>query len=376
MRAHVEPASLAHIGRPHQVDKTPRADGAARSPGQHPAHRKPAHFGLSLKAFHAASEDRAKHWPTTMLGSSTHDTKRSEDARARLAVLSELASTWRLWLRRWSTLNRSHRTGEMPSRADEYHFYQAVIAVWPAEPERLKAYMLKSAREAKVHTSWINPDTEYEAALERFVSESLASPLFTHELDEAMPRLAHLGMLVGLSQALVKVASPGVPDYYQGTELWDFSLVDPDNRRPVEFGVRARSLSELEKERPRPAELLATLGDGLAKLHVIREGLRLRKAHPTLFHGAEYRALHADGGYEENVIAFSLGGRVVAIAPRLFARQLGDAMAPVGSFWRDARLELPEGEFTDVLTGARHAGGSTPLAKSLAEFPVALLLRE
>jgi (1->4)-alpha-D-glucan 1-alpha-D-glucosylmutase len=112
-----------------------------------------------------------------MLGSSTHDTKRSEDARARLAVLSELASTWRLWLRRWSTINRSHRTGEMPSRADEYHFYQALIAVWPADAERLKQYMLKAAREAKLHTSWINPDAEYEAALERFVAESMASAL-------------------------------------------------------------------------------------------------------------------------------------------------------------------------------------------------------
>jgi (1->4)-alpha-D-glucan 1-alpha-D-glucosylmutase len=183
-------------------------------------------------------------------------------------------------------------------------------------------------------------------------------------------------MLVGLSQALVKVASPGVPDYYQGTELWDFSLVDPDNRRPVEFGVRARSLAALEKARPRPADLLGGLGDGLAKLHVIREGLRVRKAHPALFHGAEYRPLHADGGFEENVIAFSLGGRVVAVAPRLFARELGDAMAPIGSFWRDARLNLPEGEFTDVLTGARHAGGSTPMAQLLKEFPVALLLRE
>ncbi|HTM60335.1 MAG TPA: malto-oligosyltrehalose synthase [Burkholderiales bacterium] len=333
----------------------------------------PAHFGLSLKAFHAASEHRAKHWPTTMLASSTHDTKRSEDARARLAVLSELASTWRLWLRRWSQINRSHRTEEMPSRADEYHFYQALIAVWPAEPERLKAYMLKSAREAKVHTSWINPDTEYEAALERFVTESMASPLFMKELDEAMPRLSHLGMLVSLSQALVKVASPGVPDYYQGTELWDFSLVDPDNRRPVEFGVRARSLRDLDNK-PGAGELLATLGDGLAKLHVIRQGLALRKAHPALFHGAEYRPLQADSGFEENVIAFSLGGQIVAVAPRLFARQLGDAMAPIGSFWRDARLDLPEGEFTDVLTGARHAGGPTPIAKLLAEFPVALLI--
>src|SRR5258705_8641050 len=179
--------------------------------------------------------------------------------------------------------------------------------------------MLKPALEAKLHTSWINPDAEYEAALERFVSESLASPLFRKELDEAMPRLSHVGMLVGLSQALAKVASPGVPDYYQGTELWDFSLVDPDNRRPVEFGSRTRFLAELEKRPPKTAELLANLADGRAKLHVIRRGLALRKAHPALFHGGEYRPLHADAGFDENVIAFSLGENVVAIAPRLFA---------------------------------------------------------
>ncbi|TMH70585.1 MAG: malto-oligosyltrehalose synthase, partial [Betaproteobacteria bacterium] len=335
----------------------------------------PSHFGFSLKAFHAASEDRARRWPTTMLGSSTHDTKRSEDARARLAVLSELASSWRLWLRRWSMINRSHRTDDAPSRADEYHFYQALIAVWPADAERLKAYMLKSAREAKLRTSWINPDTEYEAALERFVTESLGGSLFRKELDDALPRIVHLGLLVSLSQALVKVASPGVPDYYQGTELWDFSLVDPDNRRPVEFGVRHRFLAELEKRPPKPAELLANLSDGRAKLHVIRQGLAVRKAHPGLFHGGEYRALHADGGCEENVIAFSLGGRIVAIAPRLFARRLApDARAPLAEFWGDANLTLPQAEFEDVLTGVRHRGGATRISELLAQFPVALLV--
>ena len=335
----------------------------------------PAHFGMSLKAFHAASEDRARRWPSTMLGSSTHDTKRSEDVRARLAVLSELSSSWRLWLRRWSTMNRSHRTEEMPSRGDEYHFYQALIGAWPADAERLKAYMLKSAREAKLRTSWINPDVDYEAALERFVVESLASPLFQKELDGALPRLVHLGHLVSLSQALVKVASPGVPDYYQGTELWDFSLVDPDNRRPVDFAARMKLLAELEKRAPKPAELLAHLSDGRAKLHVIRQGLAVRKRHPELFHGAEYRPLYADAGYEENVIAFSLGGRLVAIAPRLFSRRLADGTAPVAQFWGEARLALPEGgEFEDVLTGARHAGGARPLSELLRQFPVALLL--
>ena len=340
----------------------------------------PAHFGFSLKAFHAASEDRAKKWPTTMLGSSTHDTKRSEDVRARLAVLSELASSWRLWLRRWSLINRSHRTemqGESaPTRADEYHFYQALIGVWPAQPERLKAYMLKSAREAKLRTSWINPDAAYEAALERFVTGSMGNALFVQELEDSLPRLAHLGLLVSLSQALVKVASPGVPDYYQGTELWDFSLVDPDNRRPVDYGVRANYLKQLEQQTKSPAELLRNLSDGRAKLHVIRQGLAVRKAHPELFHGGEYRALHADGGYEDNVIAFSLGGSVIAIAPRLFARHLAaDAIAPIGDFWGEARVTLPDGEFQDVITGASHRGGARRMAELLAAFPVALLLR-
>ena len=339
----------------------------------------PAHFGLSLKAFHAAAERRARERPYTMLATSTHDTKRSEDARARLAVLSELASSWRMWLRRWSLVNRSHRTeinGESaPSRADEYHFYQGLIAVWPAEADRLKAYMLKAAREAKVHTSWINPDSEYEAALERFVSESMSSSLFQKELGEVMPRLAHLGHLVSLSQALVKVASPGVPDYYQGTELLDFSLVDPDNRRPVEYGVRSRFLDELEKRPPKPAELLAKLADGRAKLHVIRQGLALRKAHPAAFHGGEYRALYADGGYEEQLIAFSLAEHIVAIAPRLFTRRLGDAMAPIGAFWGEARLTLPAGNFQDLITGRTHESASARLSELLAEFPVALLVR-
>ena len=158
-----------------------------------------------------------------------------------------------------------------------------------------------------------------------------------------MPRFAHLGLLVSLSQALVKVASPGIPDYYQGTELLDFSLVDPDNRRPVEYGVRSTLLDELQKRPPKPAALLANLGDGRAKLHVIHQGLALRKSHPALFHAGAYQALYADGGCEEQVLAFSLTAgaqRLVAIAPRLFARRLGDAAAPMGAFWGEARLSF------------------------------------
>jgi (1->4)-alpha-D-glucan 1-alpha-D-glucosylmutase len=343
----------------------------------------PRRFGLSLKAFHAASEDRARRWPYTMLGTSTHDTKRSEDSRARLGVLSEATSAWALALRRWSLLNRSRRSEvdgvPAPSRGDEYHFYQALVAIWPGGSpaelrERLKAYMLKAVREAKQHSSWINPDSEYEAALERFVAESLQNDLFLKDLKEVMPRLVRLGMLTGLSQALLKVASPGVPDYYQGSELWDFSLVDPDNRRSIDFELRRKLLARDESA----AGLLRNLSDGQAKLHVIRRGLQVRRQFPQLFRGARYTPLYADGGMEERVCAFSLrDGKdaVIAVAPRLFASLVKDDHPfPTGEgIWRESRLVLPEGDFTDVLTGRDITGGPRPMAELLAEFPVALL---
>ncbi len=355
----------------------------------------PRNFGFSLKAFHAASEDRAKHWSGTMLASSTHDTKRSEDVRARLGVLSELSSAWLLLLRRWHLANRSRRTdagGEsLPSRADEYHFYQALIGIWPFVPpndtqlgvlrERLKAYMLKAVREAKLRTSWINPDAEYEAALERFVVQSLESPAFVKEVNDAVSRIARLGMLVSLSQALLKVASPGVPDYYQGTELFDFSLVDPDNRRPVDYDVRKKYLGE---EISDPSALLGSLPDGRAKLHIIRKGLAVRRAHSELFHGGRYVPLYADASREDNIVAFALrrnGSAVIAVAPRLFARLLhAELDAPVGvPVWGEAAISLPEdlgGEFVDAMTGEKHRPeGRLQVAALLARFPVALLVK-
>ena len=349
----------------------------------------PRLFGLSLKAFHAASEDRARRWPHTMLGSSTHDTKRSEDVRARLAVLSEFASGWRMALRRWSVMNRSRRTevnGEpAPSAADEYHYYQALVGIWPgASPEalaaRLKAYILKAAREAKLRTSWINPDADYESALERFVGESLQNSLFLKDVGDTVERISRLGLLAGLSQALLKVASPGVPDYYQGCELWDFSLVDPDNRRPVDYGLRKKLLQEMEASAPSPEALLEELPDGRAKLHVIRKGLALRARQPAPFHGGQYLPLYADAGREENVCAFALHGggtTIVAVAPRLFSRLMeGRALAPLGAAaWGESALAL-EGRFENVLTGERHEArdGRIPLAQLLRRFPVALLV--
>jgi (1->4)-alpha-D-glucan 1-alpha-D-glucosylmutase len=298
-----------------------------------------------------------------------------------------MSSAWRLQLRRWHLANRSRRTeaqGEsLPSMGDEYHYYQALLGIWPLEEtdlgglkERIKVYMLKAVREAKVRTSWINPDTEYEAALERFVVHSLDNPVFVKEVTEAAAQLARLGMLVGMSQALVKVASPGVPDYYQGTELWDFSLVDPDNRRPVDYALRQKLLSEASVD---AGDLLRNLADGRAKLHVIRRGLALRRAHPRLFHGGRYTALHADGGREENIVAFALtqgSAAVVAVAPRLFAGLVGEGeLAPLGErAWGEAHLPLPEGAYRNVMTDEPIKGGRQPVAALLARFPVALLV--
>lgn len=338
----------------------------------------PWRFGFTFAEFHAAAEERARRWPTTMLGSSTHDTKRSEDVRARLGVLSELVSGWRMTLRRWSLMNRGGI-----SRNDEYHFYQALVGIWsgvvsPELTERLKAYMLKAAREAKERTSWINPDTEYERSLERFVEQSLENPVFVRDVADRVARLAYIGLLVGLSQALVKVASPGVPDYYQGTEIWDFSLVDPDNRRPVDYGVRVKLLSSL---RENASDLLQNLADGRAKLHVIKKGLEVRRKFPALFQDGKYAPLYADGGREENIVAFSLSDSarsVIAVAPRLFARLMdGGDVAPLGAkAWGEARLPL-EGEYVNVLTGERHESraGHVSVAQLLATLPVALLVR-
>jgi (1->4)-alpha-D-glucan 1-alpha-D-glucosylmutase len=310
----------------------------------------PREFGFTLKEFHAASEYRARHWPYTMLGTSTHDTKRSEDVRARLGVLSELASGWRLALRRWRRMNESLRTGDAPSRGDEYLYYQTLLAIWPDRSrERLGAAMLKAAREAKQRSSWINPDLEYETALERFIVESLKNREFMDDVEQTIKPLVRIGALVGLSQALVKVASPGVPDYYQGTEIADFSLVDPDNRRPVDYRLRQRS--------------------NHPKLRIIRKGLELRRRFPQLFHGGAYVAL--DGG--EHILAFALragGHTMIAIAPRLFAKI---------ESWDDARLALPQGfpsTYENVLTGKRiHArDDGLSLSELSAEFPLGLLI--
>lgn len=373
----------------------------------------PRRFGVSIAAFHHANQERARRWPHTMLATSTHDNKRAEDVRARINVLSELAEEWWQWLKRWRRLNRSKKRrmadAWAPSTNDEYLLYQTLVGAWPLaeldEPAlaafcaRIEAYMLKAVREAKVHTSWINPNTEYEQAVVEFVRALLAAPERNAFLADFLPfqrRIAWWGMLNSLSQTLLKLTVPGVPDIYQGSELWDFSLVDPDNRRPVDYSHRQLLLAGLdtlkapgEQERAKRARaLLDTLEDGRAKLHVIQRALALRTEHADVFlHGA-YAPLATHGPRAEHLCAFARvheRSEVISLAPRWFSMLAPAREPPLGAApWADTGVEAPAGAgaYVNALTGElvrpREREGRRLLvaAELLASFPVALLLKQ
>jgi 4-alpha-glucanotransferase/(1->4)-alpha-D-glucan 1-alpha-D-glucosylmutase len=373
----------------------------------------PRRFGFSPSAFHAASQDRAKTWPHTMLATTTHDGKRSEDVRARINVLSEMPEVWRVTLRRWSRINRSRKKevdgALMPTANDEYALYQTLIGSWPVEDLdrqgleayrlRIEAYMTKLLREAKVRSSWMNPNEEYEKATLEFVRALLAPHKRNVFLKAFLPfqrRISRLGMFNSLSQTLIKLVSPGVPDLYQGTELWDYSLVDPDNRRPVNYLRRQAIADEFRRYASDPAghrqasppELLRTMEDGRIKMFVIHKALGLRRDRPALFRDGEYVPLYAEGSKADRLCAFARrrGDEVaIAVAPRLCAGLLeGTAEAPVGpGVWSDTRIVLPSGppdlEYLNVFTGESlrpepfKDGTCLPVAALLAQFPVALV---
>jgi len=358
----------------------------------------PARFGMTVRAFHGASADRAARWPHTILATSTHDNKRAEDVRCRIDVLSETPGAWRLALRRWRALNRAHRakleSGRAPSAADEYLLYQTLLGTLPPRTldesslaewrGRIERYMLKAAREAKAHTSWISPNEEYENALLAFVRAllgRLAPSPFLDDLRAQAEPLAWYGALNSLSLAAIKFASPGVPDLYQGAELADLSLVDPDNRRPVDYARRMALLEELAMlADPRP--LLDTLHDGRAKFWVTWRLLELRRRLPALFRDGGYQPLAASGTRAAHVLAFArthASGTLIAVAGRLYLKMLGEARAlPLGDAWQDTAIVLPEGvtALENVLTGERLVAenGALPLARACARFPVAALL--
>ena len=372
----------------------------------------PRRFGVSVAAFHQANQERAEQWPCSMLGTSTHDSKRSEDVRVRIDVLSEIPALWRQRVRRWSMLNRTRKSRlgneKAPSKNDEYALYQTLLGAWPLEDldetqlenfaERIRQYAIKVVREAKVHSSWINIKEEYEKAITHFVSGILAGGENNRFLEDFLPfqrQVARFGLLNSLSQLLLKLTAPGVPDIYQGDELWRFDLVDPDNRRPVDYASRRGLLDEMADRFPveggnrleEAVRLLATLEDGRTKFFVIRQTLAFRNLQQTLFREGHYVPLVATGERADHVVAFArVSGEksCLVVVPRLMAKLLGfpAETLPVGEIWGDATLSLPvsmaakrfrnvfTGEPVDVEEGA--SGPELPVRNLLAHFPVAL----
>jgi (1->4)-alpha-D-glucan 1-alpha-D-glucosylmutase len=350
----------------------------------------PRRFGVSVAAFHAAAQERQRDWPGEMLATSTHDNKRSEDVRARIAVLSEMPAAWRLALRRWARLNQRHETRlydfPAPDRNDQYLLYQTLLGIWPsARPSaseldtlrgRVQQYMRKAVREAKVHTSWASPDEAYETALASFIDGLLVrlepNP-FLHEFDALHAVVARCGLHNSLAQTVLKLTSPGVPDNYQGNELWDYSLVDPDNRRAVDYARRRTELAELQRAFGSGAEagalareLFASIDDGRLKLYVIWRTLALRARHPGLFERGRYVPIPVAGAQAAHVCAFTrVHDRVstLTVVPRLLLDLTArGTRAPLGAVWADTRLVLPSPiTYRDVLTGAIRE--STPASK-------------
>ncbi len=365
----------------------------------------PAEFGFPPAKFHRASSHRARHWPHTMLATSTHDNKRSEDVRARIDVLSEMGAGWRLQLAKWSRLNASRKTwvdgAAAPTRNDEYFLYQTLLGSFPPDAprgkaledyrERIEAYMLKATREAKARTSWAHPNEAYEAATGAFVRALLddRNPnAFLDDFRAAAAAVAWAGFLNSLSMVAVKLTSPGVPDIYQGNELWDFSLVDPDNRRPVDYALREKLLAQLAAFGAAPGAaadaVFGSLEDGRAKLWLVWRLLQLRAARERLFRDGGYTAVRGIGARSRHAIAFARrheGELCVTVAPRLMVG-LGVKMGslPCGAIWADTRIELPfaaEGAMLrDVVTGREHrvVGGALALADVLRSAPVAVLI--
>jgi (1->4)-alpha-D-glucan 1-alpha-D-glucosylmutase len=355
----------------------------------------PDRFGGALEDFHRASADSSARWPHAMLATSTHDTKRSEDVRSRLAVLSEIPTEWFAAVRRWSAMTERYRQGETPDRNAVYHYFQILVGAWPLEVERAIEYMRKAAREAKQHTSWTEVSPKYEAVLLEFVRATLADPEFVADLDGFVRSIAPAGSLNALAETVLKLTAPGVPDVYQGTELWDFHLVDPDNRRPVDFAQRRSVLAQIqeglacESRAAYAQKLLHASGGGELKLYLIQQTLGFRRSQARLFAGGSYQPLLLEGDYSRHACAFGRihsDGALLVLVPRLTYRLCAERGAPwpLGpQFWQNTRLVLSgalkdrqfRNLYTDEVVVGHKEGGKAalPLGDVLNTLPVAVL---
>jgi (1->4)-alpha-D-glucan 1-alpha-D-glucosylmutase len=354
----------------------------------------PRRFGVSVAAFHHLMQERLRSWPRAMVTTATHDTKRGEDGRVRLALISEIPREWGRRVTQWFRLNRSRRSEVdeeiVPDRNVEYLFYQGLLGAWPPDlalddaegmrnlGERLEAYMIKAVREGKQQSSWSNPNVAYEAALQRFVQTVLDATRpnpFLVEFHAFVESLARLGAISSLSQLVLKLTVPGLPDIYQGGELWDFSLVDPDNRRPVDWSVRRTLLGEVSGASP--ADLSQNWRDGREKIFVAYKLLKLRRMQPKLFAGGDYQPLEVEGEASGHLCAFSRksGDKALIVAvPRLvYGLYRGGSTA----YWGCTEITLPQAGWRNIFTGSRWAGRDrVEVAELLADFAVCVLVSE
>jgi len=372
----------------------------------------PGRFGVSPPDFHAANGATAKHWPHTLLASATHDTKRGEDVRARLNILSEMPGGWRDTVTRWSKFNRDKRVliqnAPAPDANDEYLLYQTLVGAWPGDLSseeslktfraRIGAFMVKAAKEAKVHTSWTEPNAAYEKALMDFVERVFAADSeqgFLDDFGRFARRISFFGRFNSLAQTLLKIASPGVPDFYQGAELWDLNLVDPDNRRPVDYAIRQKLLSALKHNFADAGDagddffptLLRDEEPGAMKLFLIWRALNFRGTQRELFDHGEYIPLSATGGQQAHVCAFARKEKermIIVVVPRLvFGLLQGTEAPPIGGVWKETLLPFPGARagdlFRNVLTRemapmiGQSGDAALELSQVLKSFPVALL---
>jgi len=366
----------------------------------------PRRFGVSPQAFHRQTQQRMAHWPHSMLATSTHDSKRSEDVRARINVLSEIPALWRKRVRSWREINRGKKAQlnntEAPTRNDEYLLYQTLVGVWPFSDvdrasdqlrDRVRDYMLKAVRESKALTSWANQNKDYENAVVHFVSGVLeqTNEEFLRDFSKFHDYVARVGMYNSLSQSLIKFACPGVPDVYQGTELWDFSLVDPDNRRSVDYRRRKEILSGFESSVNSAAfarSLTDSMQDGRIKLFLTYTALNTRKKYWELFRDGSYLPLSAEGAKSDHIVAFARvhqNSTALIVVPRLTARLLQRDYESISDHraWEDTRVQLVNAGhyrnvFTDEIVVAEESGNSywISAAPLFANFPVALLIGE
>ncbi|MBE9125793.1 malto-oligosyltrehalose synthase [Coleofasciculus sp. LEGE 07081] len=363
----------------------------------------PGEFGVSVDEFHSFNHHRAAYWPHTTNASSTHDTKRGEDIRARINVLSEIPGQWENTIRKWQEINGGHKECveglDVPDPNDEYFFYQTLLGTYPfyeseypAFVGRIKEYIIKAIREAKVHTAWLRPDTGYEDGFIQFAERLLKDSEDNEFLQAFRPfqrRIQHYGIFNSLSQTLLKLTSPGVPDFYQGTELWDLSLVDPDNRRPVDFeqciGILRDFKNHIETDYlGLIQELLETPEDGRIKLFLIYQALQTRREYLELFQRGDYEKLTVIGSLRDHIVAFARHWdhtTIMAIAPRFLTSLIKEGEHPLGEqVWQETRLSLPPGASStwyDAMSGQEVQGDDTLWIRDvLKHFPVALLINK